>query len=71
MESVYEQRVAPKSPKNMYPSWAQLGDPEYEGTNVHYLDMPIWQPMADATLKLHSKLYDKKASTGLGFRAQL
>ena len=60
MESVDE--LFQKVTKKMYPSWLKLGDPEYEGTNVHYLDMTIWQTMADHKVKWHSKLYDKKTS---------
>ena len=51
-----------KVTKTMYPSWLKLGNPEYEGRNVHYLDMPIWPTTADHTVRWHSKLYDKKTS---------
>ena len=40
-----------KVTKKMYPSWLKLGDPEYEGTHVHYLDMTISQTMAEHTVE--------------------
>ena len=67
MEPVDEQSFQ-KVTKKMYPSWLKLGVPEYESTNVHYLDMTIWQTMADHTAKRHSKLYDTKSMVYAGLK---
>jgi len=47
-----------KFTKEIYPDWLPLGDPEYEGASVHYLDMTIRQE--DGIW--HSNLYDKRVS---------
>ena len=42
----------------MYPQWLQLGEPEFRGEEINYLDMTI--KYETGTSKWSSKLYDKK-----------
>ena len=59
--------------KKMYPKWLKLGDPEYEGCSVHYLDMTTWQDTQGTGMHSlrHTKLYNKKAEvTAKGVKLQ-